>query len=408
MVQAVRHHDSKAKIMNLTQYLKHLIALLSCGGLLFSDMALDVGKPDVQGKVTAGGYHSLAIDESGQIWGWGLNKNGQLGNGTRVRRDLPFPLKPGIGASRIIGISAGEDHSLALSEDGSVWAFGLNQDGQLGIGTKIDQSVPTEVKGLSQIIEVCGGRKHSIALKRDGSVWAWGSNECGQLGQPKLTVSLAPLEVAGLESIVSVAAGLSHSLALKKDGSVWEWGAMGHRSDGTVRIVRTPRRVQGLTAVKMIAAGGRHSLALLSDGTVWAWGNNDYGQLGDGTNESRMNPTQVKGVAHAGLISAGYDHSAVLSDDHRAWTWGDNNLGQLGNPKPEASSLPVPVVGATGPLMNVAAVRCGGYHTLFLTVENELLASGNNSFGQLGDWKFKDSTFPSLVVKQILQSKGQR
>lgn len=381
---------------------------MAYGALLLSCVALEAEKPELQGQVAAGGYHSLALDQSGHIWGWGLNEKGQLGDGTRARRDVPFPLKPGAGASKTIRVAAGEDHSLALAEDGSVWSFGLNKDSQLGIGSHIDQPVLTQIKGLNNIVEIGGGQQHSIALDRNGKVWAWGSNECGQLGQPKFSASLVPREIAGLKDIVAVAAGWRHSLALQKGGIVWEWGAVEHRSDGTTGFVLSPRRVHGLWLVKMISAGGRHSLALRSDGTVWAWGNNEYGQLGDRTNEPQSKPIQIKGVAGARMISAGYDHSAALLEDRTVLTWGDNNLGQLGNPIPEASSVPVPVVGVSGPMKNIESVQCGGYHTLFITQEHLILASGNNSFGQLGDWKFKDSALPSLVIKQILQAKGKK
>lgn len=393
--------------MNRPQFIAYFFAMLAFGGLLCPGVALANGKPEVQSLVAAGGYHSLALCDSGNIWGWGLNENGQLGDGTRVRRDVPFPLKPKPESLKIVGLAAGEDHSLALGEDGSVWTFGLNHDGQLGIGTTIDQPVMTEVKGLKNIVQVGGGQKHSMALNRDGRVWAWGSNDCGQLGKSKLSVSMVPLEIAGLKGIVSVAVGWRHTLALKKDGSVWEWGAVEHRKDGTIEFKEAPRRVQGLGIVRMISAGGRHSLALLNDGTVWAWGNNEYGQLGNGTNEPQAKPIQVNGIAHAHSISAGYDHCAVLLGDHTVLTWGDNNFGQLGNPTCEASSVPVPVVGINGPLKNIETVRCGGYHTLFITSESLLLACGNNSFGQLGDWKFKDSTLPNVVYKQIYQLRGK-
>ena len=382
-------------------------AALALAGMLSSGVGLEAGKPEVRCQVAAGGYHSLALGPDGTVWVWGLNQNGQLGDGTRERRDVPFPLNPGPTIPPILGIAAGEDHSLALGEDGSVWTFGLNRDGQLGIGTREDQSTMTMVKGLKNIVEVCGGEKHSIALDRGGRVWAWGSNDRGQLGHPTLSGSLVPIEIPSLKGILAVAAGGCHTLALKQDGSVWEWGAVGHQMDGAIGFVRRPRRVSGLGAARMISAGGHHSLALGKDGTVWAWGNNEYGQLGDGTNKSRGKPAQVMGVALARLISAGQGHSLVVLEDHTAMTWGDNNLGQLGNPLPESSKIPVQVAGVDGPLKNIETVRCGGYHTLFITKGRDLLACGHNSFGQLGDWKFNDSPFPSAVWRQVFKANGK-
>lgn len=379
-----------------------LCGVLGLGGHLYGGQPVQAaGNAPVQGLFAAGGYHSLALDPGGNLWGWGLNENGQLGDGTRAQRLLPFQGTLPAGMGNILQLAAGEDHSLALSEHGAVWAYGLNRDGQLGIGTLVDQSVMVEVKGLAHIVECGGGQSHSVALNRDGKVWAWGGNSFGELGRPPGAGSLVPVAVEGLQGIVSVSVGWRHTLALKKNGTVWEWGAVGPKRDGPSGGLASPRQVKGLPPVTMIAAGGGHNLALGKDGTVWAWGSNDYGQLGDGTTKAKWKPFQIQGVRRARQIFAGYNHSVALLEDDSALAWGDNNLGQLGNPIPEASSVPVKVSAWEGPLKSIETIRCGGHHTLFLTRAKEFLACGNNTFGQLGDWKLADSSIPTKVWKQL-------
>lgn len=361
------------------------------------------GVHQVQGVLAAGGYHSLALDPRGHLWGWGLNAEGQLGDGTKTRRDVPVPAALQPGRIKLVALAAGEDHSLALGEDGSVWAFGANHHGQLGIGTAAAPSGMVEVKGLPPVLAVGAGQSHSVALDRGGGVWAWGGNEFGQLGRSPGGGSPSPVKVAGLADMVSLSVGWRHTLALKRDGTVWQWGGVESAPKGGPPVSARTHQVAGLPRITMVAAGGGHSLALDQDGSVWAWGDNDYGQVGDGTHDPRWKPILVPGVTRVRQVFAGYNHSVALLEDDSALAWGDNNLGQLGNPIPEASSRPVRVSDWEGPLVGIAAISCGGHHTLMLTRANLLLACGNNTFGQLGDWKLADSSLPMKVWKQVFR-----
>jgi alpha-tubulin suppressor-like RCC1 family protein len=234
-----------------------------------------------------------------------------------------------------IAIAAGDRHTLTLQDDGTVWAWGADDSGQLGDGTTGDPScfcrtMVVQVHGLSGVIAISAGWGHSLALKSDGTVWAWGYDHEGELGDGTLGGSpcycrLTPVRVLGLTGVIAISAASSHhSLALKSDGTVWAWGAdfYGQLGDGTLGVSYCGCRsahvqVLGLHGVIAIASGVWHSLALKSDGTVWAWGDDEYGQLGDGieldrTNFSIPRPVQTQRLANVTAISAGGKHSLAL------------------------------------------------------------------------------------------------
>jgi hypothetical protein len=151
-----------------------------------------------------------------------------------------------------------------LKNDGTVWAWGYNGDGELGNGTNTDSNVPVPVSGLSGITAIAGGGYHSLALKNDWTVWAWGYNEYGQLGNGTNTDSNVPVPVSGLSGITAIAGGEYHSLALKNDWTVWTWGwnGYGQLGNGTNTDSNVPVQVSGLTGIMAIAGGGSHSLAI--------------------------------------------------------------------------------------------------------------------------------------------------
>ena len=244
--------------------------------------------------VAAGGFHSLALKKDGTVWSWGENTNGQLGNGTNVNATIAQAVSTGqTGVASITGIAAGGSHSLALDINGQVWAWGYNGNGQLGDGTLVDKNLPVKVTGITApIIAIAAGGAFSVAIDNTGAVWAWGYNGFGQLGvDPAVTTfSSSPKQVAGLSGIKAIAAGLDHVLALDGNGAIWAWGynGLGQLGDETTINKFTPVQLLGFSAsltstvdgVSPIVAAGKNTLARKSDGTLWAWGDNTYGQLG--------------------------------------------------------------------------------------------------------------------------------
>ncbi len=297
-------------------------------------------------SLAAGYWHNLALKSDGTVWAWGADTFGQLGNGPPVYPPGLPPL-PDMGSptpiralvlSNVVTVAAGGFHSLALKDDGSVWAWGANGYGQLDDGSTDDQHSPTMVAGLSDVRALAAGVFHSLAVQTGGTVWAWGQNDFGQLGNDTPTNSKQPAPVSGLADVVAVAGGFSHSLALKSDGTVWGWGRgdAGQLGDGAAAANSHPIPVAGLSSVVALAAGISHSLALKSDGTVWTWGGNDFGQLGDGTTNNRSAPAAIEDLSNAVAVAAGSRFSLALTSDGAVWAWGDNSHGQLGNGVPIA------------------------------------------------------------------------
>jgi alpha-tubulin suppressor-like RCC1 family protein len=208
----------------------------------------------------------------------------------------------------VTAIAAGFGQTVALKSDGTVWTWGDNSSGQLGDGSATSSNIPVQVRGLSgistgMVIAVAAGYDHTVALKNDGTVWAWGNNKNGQLGNGNSTPSKTPVQVSGLSTVTAVAAGFSHTVALKSDGTVWTWGnnSKGQLGSGLTNGVpvdsATPVQVSGLSGAMDIAAGYEDSVALKAaangDGTVWAWGSNSYGQFGNGLAVDSAVPVQA-------------------------------------------------------------------------------------------------------------------
>ena len=317
--------------------------------------------------IPPGGSSAAAAASPGDPFAWGLNNFGQLGDGSSTNGIVPVhvPRLPDA-----VAIAGGLDHSLALTSDGRLFAWGSNRSGQLGDGTFINRSVPVEVLQTGtpligrQVVAVAAGVSHSLALTSDGKVFAWGLNSFGQLGDGSTFDSSVPVAVdqsnlTGRE-VVAVSAGGNHNLALASDGTVFAWGlnSSGQLGDGTTINRSVPVSVDTTATplfnkiVVAVAAGFGHSLAL-SEGKVFAWGRNSEGELGDGTLTQRIAPVAVidTGVLLNKIVVAvagGFYHSLALDSDSNVFGWGFNGSGQLGDFTTINRSVPI-AVGLPGP-----------------------------------------------------------
>ena len=364
-----------------------------CGLVLASVLGSGTGTGTNVVDISAGGYHSLALGSNGTLWAWGWNNTGQLGDGTTANRLVPISV---LNLTNGVFISSGYAYSLTLNGAGTNWAWGQNGFGQLGDGTTNNSSLPVLTVGLPPIIAIAAGGDHSLALTINSNVWAWGRNASGQLGDGTVSNRITPVAVLGVSNIVTIASGYSHSLALDSNGTVWAWGAnsLGELGDGTVSNRILPVTVLGLSNVLTIAAGSDHSLAVASDSNVWAWGGNYAGQLGDGTLTNRNAPVAVAGLSNIIAIAGGGGHSLALQDNGQIWAWGDNTEGQLGQGTLGGSSLvPVTVVGLT----NGIAISAGYSHSLALTADGTIWAWGLGLQGQLGNGSINTSGLPVVV-----------
>ena len=212
--------------------------------------------------IAAGEGHALALKSDGTVKSWGDNWAGQLGDVTTTNRSSPVTVS---GLTGVTAVASGWYHGLALKSDGTVWAWGANNAGQLGNGSTLYySSAPVQVSGLTGVTAIAGGAMYSLALKSDGTVWAWGANNYGQLGNGTTTNSSAPVQVSGLTGVAAIAAGSGHGLALKSNDTVWCWGygGNGQLGNGASTNSSTPVQVSGINKVFSISAGGFHSLAL--------------------------------------------------------------------------------------------------------------------------------------------------
>ena len=334
----------------------------------------------ITGGIAAGRKHTLALNSDGTLLAAGSGGNGQIGDGTT---HLRTNLVSVAGVSNVVGIAAGELFSYAWQANGTAWslAWGDDRNGQTGSGTTLHrQTNAIQITNLTAVIDMSAGNHFGLAVETNGTVWAWGANENGELGDATVTQSLTPMQVTNLTSVVAVAAGGTHGLALKSNGTVWAWGHAnsGQLGDGTIPTLRTiPVQTAGLTNASAIAGGGLHSLAL-SNGVVWAWGYNGYGELGDGTTVQRNTPVQVSGLSNVVAIAGGFFHSLALRSDGTVWAWGYNAHGQLGDCTVTNRSQPVLV----GGLSNVVAIAASREHSVALKSDGTIVTWGYINYGQ--------------------------
>ncbi|GAM09006.1 ultraviolet-B receptor UVR8 [Geobacter sp. OR-1] len=336
----------------------------------------------------------MALKNDGTVWAWGRNLEGELGTGSFTEMNTTAVKVNGL--SGVVAIASGDMHCLALKSDGTVWAWGANGYGQLGNGGSVNSSCPVQVSGLTQIVAITAGSYHSAALRSDGTVLTWGYNANGQLGDGTTESRNTPVVVTGIGAATRISAGSNHMLAIMADGTVrsWGWNTYGQLGDGSTQDRRTPAQVYGLSGVRTIAAGYGHSLAVKSSGQVVAWGNNGYGRLGDGTSGQQTYPAQVIGFGTPAALSVGHYHSAVVTGDGSVWTWGRNSEGQLGDGTTLMKSVPAPLAGLSG----FSSVASGGYHTVALKGDGTIVSWGNNSNGQVGDGTLISRLSPVLVT----------
>lgn len=286
-------------------------------------------------SVSAGDGFSLALDSSGYVWAWGANDKGQLGDTTTSMRITPVRVSR---LNGVIQIAAGNSFALAVKDDGTVWAWGSNSKGQLGTASDTTPflAAPAQISGsgFEKIIKAAAGVEHALAIKEDGSVWSWGSNDKGQLGLGHNTDNNVPTCVALPTGTVidEVSAG-NHSLALQSNGALWAWGKndMGQLGDDTTSDRNSPVPVADITEVGAITVAPTWSVAIQRDGSMWAWGDNEKGQLLDNTMTQRHYPVKAQGLSDIVSVATGLNFTVTGDYTGNIVAWGVNNKGQLGS-----------------------------------------------------------------------------
>jgi len=328
------------------------------------------------------------------LWTWGRNNYGQLGLGDVIHRSSPVQVGALATWSQIAG---GSSHSVATKTDGTLWIWGQNHYGQLGLGNQgetynTSRSSPVQVGALATWSQIAGGSSHSVATKTDGTLWAWGQNALGRLGLGDVISRSSPVQVGALATWSRIAGGSSHSVATKTDGTLWSWGgnSTGYLGLGDTVYRSLPVQVGTLATWSAISAGSQFSLTLKTDGTLWAWGRNELcGQLGLGDIARRSSPTQVGTLATWSQLAVGRYHSLALKTDGTLWGWGQNKYGQLG--LGDASTGYPSYIKKyrsspvqVGTLSTWSQIAGGHHHSVAIKTDGTLWSWGRHDFGQLG------------------------
>ena len=318
--------------------------------------------------VSAGDTHSLAIDYNNTPFAWGDGSYGKLGDNSTSGSGVPdYIFFPGP-IYTALQVSAGGQHSLAIGSDTSLWAWGNNDSGQIGIGFASNSALsPIQVGFDTYWHQISAGGRHSAGIisydsGASGYLYTWGDNINGQLGLGDRTDRYFPNAV-GFSSIwKKVTTGNNHTLAIKTDGTLWSWGRNfdGQLGLGDTTHRSSPVQVGSLTNWKQVSGGGEHTLAIKTNGTLWAWGSNTNGELGLGDTTHRSSPVQVGSLTNWSQVSAGGEHSLATKTDGTLWAWGQGGSGQLGLGDITHRSSPVQV----GTLTNWSRVFAGGEYSL--------------------------------------------
>jgi alpha-tubulin suppressor-like RCC1 family protein len=315
---------------------------------------------------SAGLRHSLATRAGGSAWAWGNNLNGRLGDNSTENRSSPVSIVGGF--SDWTKVSAGVNHSAGLTAGGTAWAWGLNADGSLGDNTSVDRSSPVSVVGgFANWTQISAGFNHTLALQANGTIWGWGYNGDGRLGRNTAgAASSSPASVVGgFTNWIQISAGFGHSVGLQADGTIWTWGTngSGQLGDNSTSNRSSPVSVVGgFVNWTQISGGGYHTLALRAEGTLWAWGNNTSGRLGDNSTENRSSPVSVVGgFTDWASVDGGFQSSGATRTNGSVWCWGNNINGQIGDGSTADRSSPVSLASAIQDWVDVSA---GGRHNL--------------------------------------------
>ena len=327
---------------------------------------------------------TVTVTPATRLWLWGSNDYGQLGTNDRVYKSSPTQVGTAttwndVSGGNYYGTSV---HAMATKTDGTLWTWGRNSYGQLGVGDVTNRSSPVQVGSLTNWSKVSGGGLHSIAIKTDGTLWSWGVTNDGRLGDGNAgggSYKSSPVQVGGVTTWSTVSSSEKHNAALRTDGTLWVWGAngSGQLGQGNTNTYANPTQISGTWTAAVV--GAIWTAAVSSNGTLWAWGNNSFGQLGNNNTTNLSNINQIGSGTTWSKVAACQYAALAIKTDGTLWAWGRNNSGQLGLNDTAYKSSPTQVGSGT----TWSQVFGGLEHVLAIKTDGTLWAWGANN-GQLG------------------------
>ncbi|HHX50040.1 MAG TPA: hypothetical protein GX711_01215 [Clostridia bacterium] len=325
-------------------------------------------------SASAGYGFTIAVKMDGTAWSWGKNTRcGSLGDGTTEPRYTPKKI-----LDNVKSVSCGSHHTIALKNDGTVWSWGKGDHGELGYGVLPNPGVDdryTPIKIMEDVKYIDTGEQNSMAIKEDGSLWIWG------WGYSLYPGIIRGVPYKAMDDVVAASADATYVLAIKSDGSLWARGSnhAGQFGNGQYRYIEQPQKI--MTDVKDISVSVTYSMALKNDGTVWAWGkikncteDDSYAEYrGVSTqNESDLvSLTPVKVFDDAAAIVAASTHRLVLKNDGSLWAWGDNSYGKLGDGTTKDSAKPIRIMDG------IKSIGACGNSSAALSNDNVFYSWGN-------------------------------
>jgi alpha-tubulin suppressor-like RCC1 family protein len=294
-------------------------------------------------------FSTAAVKSDGTLWLWGSASNGSLGTNDTTHRSSP--IQTVTSGSTWMQVSGGKEHFAAVKTDGTLWCWGLSTKGQLGDNANSTRSSPVQTVTFATNWKSCAcGYTHTAGIKTDGTLWLWGLNNNGQLGTNTTTtfasgISSPVQTVTFATNWAQVSCGYTHTAGIKTDGTLWCWGDNGNGQLGDNTIVKKSSPVQtvaGGTNWRFVACGNYFSAATKTDGTLWCWGKNNNSQLGDNTSTHRSSPLQTIAFGtNWNYVYAKADQCGATKTDGTLWNWGYNNNGQIGDNTVTSRGSPV-------------------------------------------------------------------
>jgi alpha-tubulin suppressor-like RCC1 family protein len=335
-------------------------------------------------ELAAGWYHTCGIATDGRAWCWGLNRDGELGDGTTTDRSTPTRVKTTLVFRQI---SAGAFSTCGITTDSRAVCWGFGGDGQLGTGTTARHLTPVAVTGDRKFRDVRVGNRHACGVTTASVGYCWGYNTNGQLGDGTTTRRLKPVRVAGSLVFVRVKPGTDHTCGLTTDAHAYCWGYNFYGQVGTptnAGSLLLPYPVDAsIGTLRQATAGDQHSCAVTTSNVAYCWGRSFHGESGSGFSGVFYLPLKVNAGTTKFLgVSPGGGHTCGVSTQNLAYCWGSNGSGQLGSVTGGADRLsPTAVSGG----LKFKAIYAGLGHTCGVTLAYKAYCWGNNQQGQLGN-----------------------